>query len=44
MIGMENLDITGFPKPMLTSIQLPTEEVGTIVGLVLLIVADVILG
>ncbi len=29
VIGMENLDITGFTKPMLTSIQLPTEAIGT---------------
>ena len=29
VIGMENLDITCFTKPMLTSIQLPTEEIGT---------------
>ncbi len=28
VIGMENLEITGFTKPTLTSIQLPTEEIG----------------
>jgi len=28
VIGMENLDITGFTKPTLTSVQLPTEEIG----------------
>ena len=29
VIGMENLDITGFTRPKLTSIHLPTEEIGT---------------
>lgn len=28
VIGMENLDITAFTRPTMTSVQLPTEEVG----------------
>lgn len=28
VIGMENLDITAFTRPTLTSVQLPTEEIG----------------